>query len=725
MHSDSYLRLFSAPFRITEPEFLADVEEARKNNDALAECRALIDLAFARIHMGSAASATPPAELAISLAQRNGWRSLEIEAQLWRDVSIHFSNDPMSPTAFDVLAEHLADEGLGHYVPVALILRARERDRIEGRDAADVMIDRALNAVRDIDDPYVRAFVYRLAGMLLRQHDQFTTAITLYEEARSVAEHAGYLSQLARSLGAIGSAYVADQRPKEGLTELLRALELYEQLEINDWYVAEANENIAILHDLGHDQAQGVAYAMKAIELFVAAGDLGEAARAENVLGGLYERCGELDLALKAYISSDARFRQLKGRHRLSSLPLANAANILVLRKQFGEALRMLDEALDRAITNGSAHGQAQANAYLGAFFDIDESPLYDPRRSEEHLLRAYQIERERNHTSPLILEHLAKYYEHHEDFERALRYTKELYDFRERIRDETAQRRITQLEARRRIEEAHKLAEIEHLRNVELKAAQTQLVESEKMASLGQLTAGIAHEINNPVTFIASSIAPLRRDLREYESLNGQGPEAQELRKEILELLNGIETGARRTSEIVKSLRVFSRLDEGSIKKSDLVAGIDSTLTLLNSRIRGHVELVKEIDPIEPVECRPGQINQVFMNILSNALDALEHTPNPKITISVTSPDSTHVQVRFADNGPGVPTHLLNRLFEPFFTTKDVGKGTGLGLSISYGIIERHFGRIDVSNDGGAVFTITLPTHQPQITDHTSPTTL
>lgn len=719
MEIASYRRLFSAPFRITEPEFQEAVESARTTQDRRAECRALIDLAFARIHMGAAASATGPATLAITIARDNGWRDLELEGQLWHDASIHFSNDHSSPTAFDVLAEHLADAGLDQYIPIALILRARERDRTEGREAADAMIDRALNAVRSVDDPYVKAFVYRLAGMLLRMHDKFTTAITLLEEARAVAENSGLLSQLARTLSAIGAAYVADQRPKEGLTELLRALDLYEQLEINDWYVAEVNLNIAILHDLGMDDEQGIRYAMKAIELYVAAADLTEAARAENVLGVLYEKSGELDLALKTYLSADGRFRQLKSRHRLSSLPLANAANILVLRKQFSEALKMLDEALDRAITNGSAQGQSQANAYLGAFFDLEESPLYDPRRAEEHLLRGYQIERERNSTSPLLLEQLAKYYEHHNDYERALRYTKELYDFRERVRDETAQRRITQLEARRRIEEAHKLAEIEHLRNVELKAAQTQLVESEKMASLGQLTAGIAHEINNPVTFIASSIGPLRRDLQEYEALGGQGPGAEELRTEIRSLLDSIEMGARRTSEIVKSLRVFSRLDEGAIKNVDLVTGIESTLTLLNSRIRGRVEIIRDFAPIPEVECRAGQINQVFMNLLSNALDEIEKLDHPVIKISVGPVDATHVRVTIADNGPGIPEHIRSRIFEPFFTTKDVGKGTGLGLSISYGIIERHGGKINVSNDNGAVFTITLPIDQPQTTDH------
>jgi C4-dicarboxylate-specific signal transduction histidine kinase len=274
-------------------------------------------------------------------------------------------------------------------------------------------------------------------------------------------------------------------------------------------------------------------------------------------------------------------------------------------------------------------------------------------------------------------------------------------------------QRRLAQLEARRKIEEADAKAQIEHLRNVELKAAQTKLVEAEKMASLGQLTAGIAHEINNPVTFIVSSIAPLRRDLTDYEQLGGKGPEADELRQEIGALLDGIENGAKRTAEIVRSLRTFSRMDEGEMKPADLVAGIESTLTILGSRIKGVVEIERHYAPIPMVECRPGQLNQVFMNILSNALDALAGIPSPRIRIAVEQPTDTQVQITIADNGTGIPASIMNRLFEPFFTTKDVGSGTGLGLSISYGIIEQHCGHIDVTNSDGAVFTITLPIKQ------------
>jgi len=708
-----YQRLFGAPFRLTEPEFAQRVADAREQHDVEAQCRALLDLAFAHIHMGSAASAKTHVSMVLQMAHSSGLVALEMEALLWRDASIHFSNDHVTTTSFSDTARLLGEHGLQHFLPIALILRAREANRTERRDSVDIQIELALHALETVTDPYVRAFVFRLSGMLYREHEQFTEAITLFERARSVAEHEQLFSQLARTLGAIGATYIADQRPKEGLTELLHALELYDKLEIHDWYVAETNLNIAVLHRIGNDPSDGIEYAARSIALFREIGDVGEASHAENILGVLYERTGDLDAALAAYLHADAQFATLQTRHKSSSLPLANAAHILITRKLYADALPMLHRAMDKATAIDSAVGQSQAYAFLGAFYDVEESPLYDPRKAEEYLLRGHEIDVRRGSPSSILLEFLAAYYEHHEQYEDALRYTKELFAFRERVHDETAQRRILHVETRRRIEEAQTLAEIEQLRNVELKAAQTLLVQSEKMASLGQLTAGIAHEINNPVTFITSSIAPLRRDLEQYDALKGQGPEALELRTEILDLLNAIETGARRTSEIVRSLRTFSRLDESSVKSTDIITGIESTLTLLGTRIKGQVEIIRAFDGVQLVDCRPSEINQVIMNILSNAIDALENTPHPTISISVRSADTGHMEILIEDNGPGIPDSAIQRLFEPFFTTKDVGRGTGLGLSISYGIIERHHGSISVSNTPGARFCVLLPLKQ------------
>ncbi|MDI1322834.1 MAG: 7TM diverse intracellular signaling domain-containing protein [Algoriphagus sp.] len=275
-------------------------------------------------------------------------------------------------------------------------------------------------------------------------------------------------------------------------------------------------------------------------------------------------------------------------------------------------------------------------------------------------------------------------------------------------------------------------------LRN--LQNTQSQLVNQEKMASLGQLTAGIAHEINNPINFVSSNIAPLKRDIKdimevinfyretgEKEFSPNSVKQAKKLEEdleldyvldEVDQLLKGMEDGAKRTVEIVKGLRLFSRVDEQDIKKVDLHDGINSTIILLNSSIPGKIRIIRDFGELPLVECLAGKINQVFMNIINNAVhalaDHLETIKDPKIEIR-TKAFSDHIVVEIEDNGPGMPPQVKQKIFEPFFTTKAVGKGTGLGLSIVYSIIENHKGSLEViSEEGqGTTFKISLPIYQ------------
>lgn len=269
------------------------------------------------------------------------------------------------------------------------------------------------------------------------------------------------------------------------------------------------------------------------------------------------------------------------------------------------------------------------------------------------------------------------------------------------------------------------------------LKNAQTQLVSQEKMASLGQLTAGIAHEINNPINFVSSNINPLRRDIKDlleviekYRSIvsadefKAKRKEVEVFLeeidfgyviKEIDQLVNGIQEGADRTAEIVKGLKNFSRLDEVESKSANLHEGIDSTLLIILSGSKVKVEIVKDYDEnIREIECFPGKLNQVFSNILSNGFQAMENNlpenpPSMKIT---TKQMKEHVSLSFKDNGPGIPAKTIEKIYEPFFTTKEVGEGTGLGLSIVFSIIESHKGKIEVNSEppNGTEFLITLP---------------
>ena len=266
-----------------------------------------------------------------------------------------------------------------------------------------------------------------------------------------------------------------------------------------------------------------------------------------------------------------------------------------------------------------------------------------------------------------------------------------------------------------------------------DLKEAQSQLVSVEKMASLGQLTAGIAHEINNPINFVSANVKPLQLDiadifevLSKYEAINIEDNLAEKLtsiesfkkeididyvKKEINSLLAGIEDGAKRTAEIVKGLKNFAHLDASDIKLADINQGIESTMVLLKSITPPNIEIVKHFGEIPKIECYPGKLNQVFMNIINNAIQAMDKDTTKekhRLTISSFVKDET-ICVSVEDTGPGMTLEVQAKIFEPFFTTKDVGEGTGLGMSIVFGIMESHHGKIDIMSEPGIGTKITI----------------
>ncbi|MCC5629819.1 ATP-binding protein [Nostoc sphaeroides] len=285
-----------------------------------------------------------------------------------------------------------------------------------------------------------------------------------------------------------------------------------------------------------------------------------------------------------------------------------------------------------------------------------------------------------------------------------------------------------------------------------ELKLTQTQLIQAEKMSSLGQMVAGIAHEINNPVSFIHGNLhhaheytQDLLKLVQIYQHLcPNTPPEIQEhieeidldfLIQDITQLFHSMQVGTERIQEIVKSLRNFSRLDEAELKQVNIHEGIDNTLMILEHRLQARheypeIKIIKKYSQLPNVTCYPGQLNQVFMNIIVNAIDALEAsavngqwsevnpqaTNNPQIEIKTEVIDEKWIMVSIADNGLGINEEFHSKLFDPFFTTKDVGKGTGLGLFISYQIIvEKHQGQISCFSvpKKGAEFIIRIPVAQ------------
>ncbi len=290
-----------------------------------------------------------------------------------------------------------------------------------------------------------------------------------------------------------------------------------------------------------------------------------------------------------------------------------------------------------------------------------------------------------------------------------------------------------------RRLQEA--LASLERA-HVELQAAyarlqqtEAHLVHSEKMRGLGQLVAGVAHELNNPISFVAGNIEHLRAYAERLTAMldayatvplpAAEHARLEEMRRrlridsllaDLPAMLDDCEEGTRRTTSIVGQLRAFSRSNERETwQQTDLHRGIDSTLVLMAHRFGGRIVVHRQFGALPDVECLPGQINQVFMNLLANATDAIGGRPG-NIWVA-TGVQNQSVTIRICDDGPGMPPEVCARVFEPFFTTKPIGKGTGLGLSVSYGIVARHHGTLDVDSTpgAGATFTITLPVRQPE----------
>lgn len=240
-----------------------------------------------------------------------------------------------------------------------------------------------------------------------------------------------------------------------------------------------------------------------------------------------------------------------------------------------------------------------------------------------------------------------------------------------------------------------------------ELKATQTRLIQSEKMAALGNLVAGVAHEINTPLGAIASNTDILNRGLRKMASLTGE--QAENTINMLAKLIQTNGEACRRISAIVKDLKTFSRLDEAEWKTVDLREGMETTLTLVHHLHKDRITVIREYGDIPSTGCRPGQINQVFMNLLVNAIQAIEGTGT--IWVRMKCEDAT-IRVEVQDSGVGIAPEHLDKIFDPGFTTKGVGVGTGLGLSICYQIMADHQGSIQVVSERGrgSTFTLILP---------------
>lgn len=306
------------------------------------------------------------------------------------------------------------------------------------------------------------------------------------------------------------------------------------------------------------------------------------------------------------------------------------------------------------------------------------------------------------------------------------------------KIRERTQELEVALFENERITRDLQREKEEQRILIKQLADAHTKVVQSEKLASIGQLAAGVAHEINNPIGFVNSNLGTLNtyvKDLlgmldamtQSVEPLLAGNPSIKKhmdeitrsidlnfLRQDIGELIAESIEGTARVRRIVQDLRDFSRTGSDSWEWADLHAGLESTLNVVWNEIKYKSEVIRELGTLPKVECHPSQINQVFMNLLVNASQAMSE--HGRITLR-SGCSEEQVWVSVTDDGKGIPEDMLARIFDPFFTTKPVGQGTGLGLSVSYGIIDKHGGRIDAKSQlgAGSTFTVWLPIHQTQ----------
>jgi signal transduction histidine kinase len=618
------------------------------------------------------------------------------------------------------------------------------------------------------DLPTVAAALNGIAGIHHRL-GEFPTALEYYRRSLGVREAIGEVGRTAATLNNMGTAYFALGDPMAAIEHYRRALEIHEgnaermgiarslsglgialclvgdhvgalehhqrSLAIDEELgyktgIAATLHNIGYIHGYLGDHASALEYYRRSLELERELGDQsGEATSLESI-GKALDTLGDHAGALEHFEQSLEICRRIEDRPGIAGA-LDSLATVDLALGNIDEALARFRDGLEIREALGDRAGIAESLRGIGTCL-VSSGRLDEARETFERSLEHASAAGAR---AVLVDVHaaLVGVVESLGDYQSAMTHLREQYRVKEEMTTEEARQRLDVIESARKIEIAQKEAEIERLRSVELasaldrlKAAQAQLVHAEKMSSLGQLTAGIAHEINNPVNFLRTSISPLRRDLLEirqiyHAAIDSLEPEARarmlaalaasdrdELAAEVEGLLDGIAEGAIRTSEIVRGLRTFSRLDEDELKEVDLLEGIESTLTLLGSRLDA-ITVVRDLAPLPGVECYPGQINQVFMNLLTNAVDACG--PGGTISITTTS-DDAGVRVTIADTGSGISSEHLSHIFEPFFTTKPVGSGQGLGLAIAHSIVENHGGAMIVESEVGvgSTFTVVLP---------------
>lgn len=511
---------------------------------------------------------------------------------------------------------------------------------------------RSLSIVEDTGDAWETAWAYTIIGGIYQSLGDYEQALRYHEKSHQIFAERGYLLGEARALTGIGAVHQA-------LGDLKAALACHQ----------------------------------KSLELFRSINNRVGESRALNDIGAIRQQQGEDDKALELHLQS-LKIREEGRNQQAQTTSLLNLGRIYLKRRQTDEALAVLHNAL--AIAD-----------------DIGARP------------KVYQAH-----------ELLAEFYEQTGDLAQALHHLKSFHQIKNQVFNEEESTKVKNLQIGLEVERSQKEAEIHRLKNVELKqkndqlakvlnelrATQAQLVHSEKMAALGDLVAALAHEINNPLSAISSSAdVAIRGAGRVVEAIeNSQTIEQLKSRRSLQATVsalrkNGqvIASASERIGKLIRSLKSFARLDQAEFQQFDLTESLEDTLTLLEPRYRGKVTVVRNYGDIPKLFGYPADLNQVFMNLLCNAAEAIED--QGMITIT-TYADDDGVCVRFSDTGRGIPAEQLPRLFNPGFTVAESRVKASMSLFTSLNIVQKHRGNIEVESEvgKGSVFTVRLRGLEP-----------
>jgi signal transduction histidine kinase len=640
----------------------------------------------------------------------------------------------------------------------------------------------ALELARELDMFEEEASTHNYLGVIQRNVGDHATALEYFFNAQRLAEEHGIDHQLAYSYNNIGDIYNLEDNSAKALEYELRALKIFE--DVGDSVgVSYCCHQIARAYTNLEQYALAIQYYTRSMEIRDYQGNRTGLGYSLISIGETYLSMGELAVSLESLLRSGEIFTELK-----DDIGLSGAYYSLgMYYRHTGDsqnAIHYLNESLELGRETSSPIRIRNAAQVLSEIYAEKDSfeeayqmyilfkETYDSLYQEENLVKITQlvmqhefeqrellqlaeIARQKQFRNYLIILSglgvilvmviLSRYHikrkanldlqAKNREIESQKKKLENLFVSLRIKNDELSQQNdeiITQKDHLSLLNHELEQQKFELNKTLhELTQAQTHLVQSEKMASLGQLTAGVAHELNNPINFISASIKPLQRNVEDLLSLLERYDEVirkkdllagfaevEEMKQsvdldyaiqETRSLFKGLAEGSTRSMQIVKDLRTFSRMDENVFKPFDIHDGIDSTLLLLHHKMENRIRVHKQYGKIPHVECLPGKLNQVFMNILTNSIQAIDGEGEIFVETSGTK---DRVKISIRDTGIGMAREVRDHVFEPFFTTRTVGEGTGLGLSISYSIIQEHAGTIEVASEPGegTEFIIILP---------------